>query len=162
MRGRQLGLATFGYAIFYFVRKNIPVALPLMEKDLGVGKTELGAFLTAGDSVYGVSKLANGFLGDRASARWLMAAGLLLSGLINGLFGLASSAVVLGILWMINGWFQGMGFPPCARLLTHWFSPRELATKMSIWNTSHSIGARCRCQHGSGRSSACAARRRCA
>jgi OPA family glycerol-3-phosphate transporter-like MFS transporter/OPA family sugar phosphate sensor protein UhpC-like MFS transporter len=25
--------------------------------------------------------------------------------------------------------------------MTHWFSPKELATKMSIWNTSHSIGA---------------------
>jgi sugar phosphate permease len=34
-----------------------------------------------------------------------------------------------------------MGFPPCVRLLTHWFPPKKLATKMSIWNTSHSIGA---------------------
>ena len=34
-----------------------------------------------------------------------------------------------------------MGFPPCARLLTHWIPPTELATKMSVWNTSHSIGA---------------------
>jgi OPA family glycerol-3-phosphate transporter-like MFS transporter/OPA family sugar phosphate sensor protein UhpC-like MFS transporter len=42
---------------------------------------------------------------------------------------------------MLNGWFQGMGFPPCARLLTHWFPPKMLATKMSIWNTSHCIGA---------------------
>ena len=41
---------------------------------------------------------------------------------------------------MLNGWFQGMGFPPCARLMTHWFSPKELATKFSIWNTSHQIG----------------------
>ncbi|MBQ6571706.1 MAG: MFS transporter, partial [Alistipes sp.] len=28
-----------------------------------------------------------------------------------------------------------------ARLLTHWIPPHELATKMSVWNTSHSIGA---------------------
>ena len=42
---------------------------------------------------------------------------------------------------MLNGWFQGMGFPPCARLLTHWFAPKEFATKMSIWNISHSLGA---------------------
>jgi OPA family glycerol-3-phosphate transporter-like MFS transporter/OPA family sugar phosphate sensor protein UhpC-like MFS transporter len=41
---------------------------------------------------------------------------------------------------MLNGWFQGMGFPPCARLLTHWFPPTQLATRMSIWNTSHCIG----------------------
>jgi sugar phosphate permease len=26
-------------------------------------------------------------------------------------------------------------------LMTHWFSPKELATKMGIWNTSHCIGA---------------------
>jgi OPA family glycerol-3-phosphate transporter-like MFS transporter/OPA family sugar phosphate sensor protein UhpC-like MFS transporter len=41
---------------------------------------------------------------------------------------------------MLNGFFQGMGYPPCARLLTHWFSPKELATKMSLWNISHSLG----------------------
>ena len=25
--------------------------------------------------------------------------------------------------------------------MTHWFPPRELATKMSVWNISHGIGA---------------------
>ncbi len=141
MRGRQLGLAFAGYAIYYFVRKNIPVGMPLMEKELGVGKTELGAFLTAHDSVYGVSKLANGFVGDRVSARWLMAAGLALSAAMNGAFGLASSAFVLGSLWMLNGWFQGMGFPPCARVLAHWFAPAERGRMWGIWNGSHMIGA---------------------
>lgn len=47
----------------------------------------------------------------------------------------------MGIMWVINGMLQGTGFPPCARLLTHWIPPTELATKMSVWNTSHSIGA---------------------
>lgn len=141
MRGRQLGLAFAGYAVFYFVRKNIPVGMPLMEKELGVGKTQLGAFLTAGDSVYGVSKLVNGFVGDRVSARWLMASGLALSAAMNGAFGLASSALVLGILWLLNGWFQGMGFPPCARILAHWFAPAERGRMWGIWNGSHMIGA---------------------
>jgi hypothetical protein len=49
-------------------------------------------------------------------------------------------AIVFGLLWMLNGWFQGMGFPPCARLLAHWFPPKQLASRMSIWNISHSIG----------------------
>jgi OPA family glycerol-3-phosphate transporter-like MFS transporter/OPA family sugar phosphate sensor protein UhpC-like MFS transporter len=70
-----------------------------------------------------------------------MAAGLILSALCNVWFGLSSATLLLGLAWMLNGWFQGMGFPPCARLMTHWFPPRQLATKMSIWNTSHSIGA---------------------
>jgi OPA family glycerol-3-phosphate transporter-like MFS transporter/OPA family sugar phosphate sensor protein UhpC-like MFS transporter len=57
------------------------------------------------------------------------------------MFGFSSAVVAFGLIWMLNGWVQGMGFPPCARLLTHWFPPRQLATKMSIWNTSHCIGA---------------------
>ncbi len=70
-----------------------------------------------------------------------MAVGLMLSALVNVFFGFSSAVLVLGSLWMLNGWVQGMGFPPCARLMAHWFSPKELAMKFTIWNTSHSIGA---------------------
>ena len=59
---------------------------------------------------------------------------------MNICFGFSKTAAVMGIFWMLNGWFQGVGFPPIARLLTHWFPPKQLATKMSLWNTSHTIG----------------------
>jgi len=48
---------------------------------------------------------------------------------------------VFGLLWMVNGWFQGMGFPPCARLMANWFPPGQFATKFSIWNLSHNVGS---------------------
>jgi OPA family glycerol-3-phosphate transporter-like MFS transporter/OPA family sugar phosphate sensor protein UhpC-like MFS transporter len=70
----------------------------------------------------------------------MMAAALFASALINIFFGLSSALVVFGVLWILNGFFQGMGYPPCARLLTHWFAPKELASKMSLWNASHSLG----------------------
>jgi sugar phosphate permease len=70
----------------------------------------------------------------------MMVVGLAGSALLNICFGMNSAVVMLGIFWMLNGWLQGMGYPPCARLITHWFSPRELATKMSLWNISHQIG----------------------
>ncbi|HZZ44072.1 MAG TPA: MFS transporter [Tepidisphaeraceae bacterium] len=133
--------STFGYAIFYFVRKNLPVAMPGLSHDLGIGKAELGLFLTLHGVLYGISKFLNGFIGDRVNARYFMALGLLLSALVNFAFGASSTVFLLGTLWLCNGWFQGMGFPPCARLLTHWFTPRQLPMKMSLWNTSHSLGA---------------------
>ncbi|HEV7473936.1 MAG TPA: MFS transporter [Pyrinomonadaceae bacterium] len=129
-----------GYATFYFVRKNLSIAMPAMESGLGIQKTQLGLFLTMHGLLYGVSKFANGFLGDRANARVLMVSGLAISAILNVLFGFSSTVIALGLIWTLNGWFQGMGFPPCARLLTNWFSPRQLATKMSIWNMSHPIG----------------------
>ena len=130
-----------GYAMFYFVRKNLSVAMPAMGKDLGLTKADLGLFLTLHGLLYGVSKFANGFLGDRANARTFMAVGLLLSAMVNIFFGLSSAAITLGLLWLVNGWVQGMGFPPCARLMTHWFPPKIFATKFALWNSSHSIGA---------------------
>src|SRR5262249_1924720 len=129
------------YGAFYFVRKNLSVAMPVMEQQLHIAKSDLGLFLTLHGLLYGVSKFANGILTDRADGRVFMAVGLAASAILNICFGLSSTVVALGIIWMANGWFQGMGYPPCARLLTHWFGPRELATKMSFWNASHSLGA---------------------
>jgi OPA family glycerol-3-phosphate transporter-like MFS transporter/OPA family sugar phosphate sensor protein UhpC-like MFS transporter len=138
---RILVSSIIGYAMFYFVRKNLSIAMPAMGKELGISKANLGLFLTLHGLLYGVSKFANGFAGDRCNARTFMAAGLILSAIVNVFFGLSSAVLTLGLLWMLNGWVQGMGFPPCARLMAHWFSPKELATNFSIWNTSHSIGA---------------------
>lgn len=138
---RTIIATMIGYALFYFVRKNLSIAMPAMQADLGITKTELGLFLTLHGLIYGLSKFINGFIGDRVNARYFMVTGLVLSAICNVMFGFSSAVLVFGIVWMLNGWFQGMGFPPCARMLTHWVPPKELATKMSVWNTSHSIGA---------------------
>ncbi|MFO0790826.1 MAG: MFS transporter [Pirellulales bacterium] len=138
---RILLSALVGYALFYFVRKNLSAAAPAMYGKLGFTKEQFGLFLTLHGVLYGVSKFVNGVLGDRLNARWFMPFGLVCCAVLNIAFGFSTSMVALGVLWTLNGWFQGIGFPPCARLMTHWFSPREFATKMAIWNSSHSIGA---------------------
>jgi len=156
---RTLIATMVGYALFYFVRKNFSLAMPGMEADLGISKTSLGIFLTLNGLVYGFSRFFNGILADRMNARYYMAAGLALCALSNFAFGFGVDVsewitgetsgaqftntliLFMGIMWVINGMLQGTGFPPCARLLTHWIPPQELATKMSVWNTSHSIGA---------------------
>ncbi|OAM89802.1 MFS transporter [Termitidicoccus mucosus] len=138
-QNRTLVGAMIGYIAFYFVRNSLSFAIPAMQAD-GYTKTNLGIFITLNGLLYGVSKFANGILGDRANARVFMVTGLVLSAAANIIFGFGTSLIMLGAVWMANGWIQGMGFPPCARLMTHWFPPEQLATKMSIWNTSHSIG----------------------
>jgi phosphoglycerate transporter family protein len=140
-RTRIMYTSMIGYALFYFVRKNISIAMPVMELELGISKADLGLFLTLSGVLYGVSKFVNGFIGDQVNPRFFMALGLLLSAMMNFLFGLSSAVITFGMFWLLNGWFQGMGFPPCANSLTHWFTPSERGVKFAIWNTSHSIGA---------------------
>jgi phosphoglycerate transporter family protein len=130
-----------GYAMFYLCRKNISIALPAMGRDLGYSNTELGVLSTTLYVTYGVGKLANGALGDHANPRLFMATGLVLSAVTNLLFGWSPSLWALALLWGLNGWFQSMGFPPCARLLANWYSVSERGLMWSIWNISHQIGA---------------------
>ena len=140
-RRRVLLSSLVGYAIFYFVRTNISVALPVMGKDLGYSKAQLGTILTVGGVVYGISKFVNGFLGDRSNPRYFMAIGLLLCAGMNVAFGLSSALALLAAFWLLNNWAQGMGFPPCARNMGYWFSPRERGTTFGIWHTGHTAGA---------------------
>jgi OPA family glycerol-3-phosphate transporter-like MFS transporter/OPA family sugar phosphate sensor protein UhpC-like MFS transporter len=148
-----------GYALFYFVRKNFSMAMPGMATDLGITKVNLGIFLTLHGLIYGFSRFINGIFADHLNARFHMVTGLALCAVANLAFGFGEDiagwitgersgsqftntlVLFMGITWVVNGLLQGSGFPPCARLLTHWIPPKELATKMSVWNTSHSVGA---------------------
>src|SRR5947209_17331850 len=76
---RVLVWSIVGYSVFYFVRKNLGVAMPVMGKELGIGKGGFGLFLTLHGVIYGVSKFVNGFLADRCNARVFLAVGLIVS-----------------------------------------------------------------------------------
>ncbi len=148
-----------GYALFYFVRKNFSFAIPLLNEQYGISNASFGIIMTLGGLIYGVSKFLNGILADRTNARWHLAIGLSVCVLASVLMGFADKisimftgategavfvrgiVIVLGVLYIINQIFQGCGFAPCNHLMVSWVPPHELATKMSLWNTSHSIGA---------------------
>ena len=129
------------YAFFYITRKNLSMAQPEMLAQGVITKDALGIILTVHGVLYGLSRFVNGFWADRLNGRIFMAVGLVLSALMNFLFGCSSLTILFAVFWVVNGWTQGMGFPPCAKMLTHWIHPTELATKMSVWNTSHSFGS---------------------
>ena len=151
---RTIIVTMLGYAFFYFVRKNFSFAMPGLAAEYGISNTSFGIVMTIVGLVYGFSRYFNGILADRMNARYHMSIGLALCAIASLAFGFAPHllgiqigvaphilVVVFAILLVLNNLFQGSGFPPCARLLSHWIPPQELATKMSIWNTSHSIGA---------------------
>ena len=130
----------FGYAIFYFTRKSLVFAQPLLMEQLHISKVSLGLLGSSFYLTYGVSKFLSGIISDKSNPRYFMAAGLIMTGILNLLFGLTSSMWLFAILWIANGFFQGWGWPPCARLLTHWYAKSERGRWWGIWNTSHNVG----------------------
>ncbi len=130
-----------GYALYYVTRKSFTFAMPALAADLNFDKADLGLLGSIFAITYGISKFASGVIADQTNPRYLMGFGLLLTGVVNILFGMSSSILVFAVLWGLNGWFQACGWPPCARYLTHWYSHSERGSWWSTWNISHNIGA---------------------
>lgn len=130
----------FGYIFYYFTRKSFTFAIPVLSQEWGMEKSTIGLLVTIFSITYGLSKFINGILGDQSNPRYFMSIGLITTGICNVLLGFSNSIFLLFLFWAINGWFQGFGWPPCARLLTHWYSHKNRGTWWSIWSTSHNVG----------------------
>lgn len=132
-----------GYAGYYLVRKVFSMVMPdLIEQ--GFTKGQLGLALSAISIAYGLSKFVMATVSDRSNARIFLPLGLILSAVTMIFMGLlpfaTASVAAMFVFLFINGWFQGMGWPPCGRVMVHWFSVKERGTKMSIWNVAHNVG----------------------
>ena len=68
MQWRVLIATMIGYTLFYFMRKNFSFAMPGLEQDCGISKSQLGNFLFWGGIIYGLSKFLNGIIGDRVNS----------------------------------------------------------------------------------------------
>ncbi|AGH80930.1 regulatory protein UhpC [Psychromonas sp. CNPT3] len=129
-----------GYAMFYLTRKSFNYAMPAMIADLGLDKTDIGMMGTLFYLTYGASKFFSGILCDQSNSRYFMGVGLILTGITNILFGFSSSVLAFTSLWILNALFQGWGWPPCAKLLSTWYSRSERGFWWAIWNTAHNVG----------------------
>jgi OPA family glycerol-3-phosphate transporter-like MFS transporter len=135
-----------GYAGYYLVRNNLALAMPdILKAYPQYSKAELGSALTGLSIAYGLSKFLMGSVSDRSNPKWFLPLGLLLSagvmfttGLVKAIY---SSLAVLIALQTLNGWVQGMGWPPCGKTMVHWFSTKERGRVVSVWNVAHNVGA---------------------
>lgn len=148
----------FGYILFYTCRKNISVALPVMQQTLGYNTVELGLLGSSLYFSYAIGKFVNGIIADNTNAKRILPTALFISALTNilfvvcahfvspdkiSIFGLPPVSILLwflAFLWGVNGWFQSMGFPPIAKNLSYWFANKERGVKWSLWSSSHEVG----------------------
>jgi len=146
----QVFLGIFiGYAGFYIVRKNFSMAIPMLAP-FGFEKGELGVVLSMNAIAYGFSKFLMASISDRSDARKFLPLGLVCAA-ISMLFMIVPiqflgaehkswAIILMAALNFLVGWFNGMGWPPCGRVMTHWFSIKERGTWMSFWNCAHNVG----------------------
>ncbi len=144
-----------GYGASYLVRSALfSLAMPHLVDTYNFDTGQLGVVLTAFSMAYGFSKFLMGNVSDRSNPKYFLATGLIVPALACIVFGLCGpvydsnitiygvslSIVIMFILMFVNGWGNGMCYPPCVRVLAHWYSVKERGLVMSAWNISHNLG----------------------
>ncbi len=139
-RVRVMLAITLGYGLIYTCRLGLSIVKkPLI--DNGIFTVEelglIGAALLYG---YAFGKFFNGFLSDHFRPRVFFTAAIFISAVINLFMGFSTLVWLSVVLWVLNGWFQGMAAPSAVISITNWFSIHERGRRYGLWNASHSIG----------------------
>ncbi|XP_045432139.1 glucose-6-phosphate exchanger SLC37A4 isoform X1 [Pipistrellus kuhlii] len=128
-----------GYSLYYFNRKTFSFVMPSLVEEVPLDKDDLGLITSSQSAAYAISKFVSGVLSDQMSARWLFSSGLLLVGLVNVAFSWSSTVSAFAALWFLNGLAQGLGWPPCGKVLRKWFEPSQFGTWWAILSTSMNL-----------------------
>ena len=132
--------AYIGYAMYYVTRQNLNPIAHVFKPATGMTDHQFGLMVSISLIAYGVGKFISGMLADKSNIRVFLAFGLLASSVINLFFGYLHSFFFLVLFWTLNQSFQSMGFPPIARIFAYWFSPKERASKWTLWASAHTVG----------------------
>ena len=143
---------TFGYALYYVCRLSMGVMKqPLIDAGL-LNASQLGIIGACLFWAYAAGKLVNGFLADSSNIKRFMAAGLIVSAIVNFLMGIIGATaveagmsnafifVLFAIMWGINGWAQSMGAPPAIIGLSRWYPLKIRGTYYGFFSASHNLG----------------------
>jgi MFS family permease len=128
------------YMITYMDRVNISTAAPVLSKDLGLSKTELGLVFSAFAVPYAFLQPFGGWFGDRFGPRWVLFAFGALWAVATIWTGLASGLLALFIARFLLGLGEGATFPTATKAMATWLPARRRAFAQGITHSFARIG----------------------
>lgn len=144
---RALNWLTLGftYSAMYMGRYNLSFANKALSQNYGWDKTQIGAIITAGLSIYGISAMFNGPLTDKIGGRRAMLFGAVGTVVFNLLFGLGAYFKFLGTgtfllgyfasVWALNAYFQSYSALSLIKVNASWFHIRERGVFSAIFGS---------------------------
>lgn len=124
--GRLFLLFWIAYFSTYICRLNFSAVMPELLNSGSFTQSQTAAVSSAFFICYGAGQLFSGVICDRFSARLLIFAGVLFSGLSNIIiYFFSGSYAVLLILWAFNGIAQALVWAPILKLAGDYYSDGE-------------------------------------
>ena len=137
---RIFGITWIAYAGFYLCRKNLGVALPLLNNVSGLRGIDLANIVFGYSLLYAVGQFGCGLLSDRIGAKRVVGAGLLLVVGSNILMGAHASLIWLLLFACLNGAGQSTGWSGLVKTMAIWFRSENRGIVMAWWSTNYVLG----------------------
>lgn len=130
-----------GYIGYYFVRGNLPVAMPLLSQEFGYTNTELGVILTFSELAYALGKFTTGPLADQVGGKRIFMAGMIGGIVANFLFPLYPNIIYFTVIWCVARYFLSMGWGGIIKTIGEWYEPERNGTIMGWISINFQFGA---------------------
>ena len=135
-----LGLLWCVCLLNYADRQAISSLFPLLEKDFGFSKAQLGMIGSAFMVVYAISSPIAGFLGDRLSRKGLILGGCLFWSLMTGMTGMCAKLWQFVTARSLIGLGESVYFPSAASLLSDYHGVQTRSTALSFHQSAVYLG----------------------
>jgi EmrB/QacA subfamily drug resistance transporter len=128
-----LGAVAFGLFMIMLDNTIVNVALPSIQRDLGIGISELEWVFNGYALTFGVLMLTGGKLADLMGRRRIFIAGLIIFTVASLFCGLATSAGWLIGARVVQGAGSALMNPATLSIITATFPPRQRGMAIGIW-----------------------------
>jgi len=129
-----------GYVGIYLCRKNLSVAVPMLQQSFGATKQQIGIVASLGTLAYAAGKVINGPLVDRLGGRL----GFLISLVGVALFGAAGAFApglwALTLFYGLNRFVGSAAWGAMIKLVPSWFGRARTGTALGVLSLSYVAG----------------------
>lgn len=130
----------FGYIGIYLCRKNLAVAVPMLQDAFGASKEQVGSIASVGTLAYAVGKFITGPLVDRVGARAGFLCSLAAVALLGAAGAFAPGLAVLTLFYALNRFAGSASWGAMVKLVPSWFPPARTGIAMAVLSLSYVAG----------------------
>ena len=127
----------------YFDRGNLATASPLLQKELSLSNSELGALFSAFFWSYAPLQPIAGWLAQRFDVRYVLGGGLALWALATALTGLATGFAMILMLRILLGFGESVAYPCNAKFLAQRVPADHRGRANGLIAVGQSLGPTC-------------------
>ena len=136
-----LFLISLMYLVTYLDRANISTVAPVIAKEFGIGKIEMGFIFSAFVWSYALFQIPGGWLGDRFGPRRMLTCIVAYWSVMTALTAAASGVASFAAVRFLFGAGEAGAFPVATRAMQLWFPPRERGLVQGVSHSASRLGA---------------------